>query len=140
MSQGVDLVTFWHGATEIIAPLVPHFMGPCWYTLDPASLLITSHFNEFMPEIPTDALALEYYEEDVNHLVDVARSESGTSTLHDATGGDPRSSRRWQENIALGGDQELIAALRTSQGHVWGAVGLYREPGPRCSPTTRSPL
>jgi DNA-binding CsgD family transcriptional regulator len=30
--------------------------------------------------------------------------------------------------MALGGDQELIAALRTRAGSVWGAVSLYREP------------
>ena len=29
--------------------------------------------------------------------------------------------------MALGGDQELIAALRTPSGQVWGALGLYRE-------------
>lgn len=31
--------------------------------------------------------------------------------------------------MAMGGDQELIAALRTPTGDVWGALGLYREPG-----------
>jgi DNA-binding CsgD family transcriptional regulator len=31
--------------------------------------------------------------------------------------------------MTLGGDQELIAALRTPSGEVWGALGLYREPG-----------
>jgi hypothetical protein len=31
--------------------------------------------------------------------------------------------------MALGGDQELIAALRTPAGEVWRALGLYREPG-----------
>ena len=31
--------------------------------------------------------------------------------------------------MTLGGDQELIAALRTPAGEVWGALGLYREPG-----------
>jgi DNA-binding CsgD family transcriptional regulator len=30
--------------------------------------------------------------------------------------------------MALGGDQEMIAALRTRTGEVWGALGLYREP------------
>jgi DNA-binding CsgD family transcriptional regulator len=33
-------------------------------------------------------------------------------------------------NMAMGGDQEMIAALRTG-GAVWGAVGLYRAPGER---------
>src|SRR5665809_3886 len=94
-------------------------MGPCWYTLDPASLLITSHFNDHMPVLPPEALALEYYGDDVNKLADVARSPSGLSTLHDATGGDPSSSPRWRANIELGGDQELIVGLRTASGHAW---------------------
>ncbi len=127
--RGLDLVTLWREAAELIEPVVPHVTGPCWYTLDPATLLITSHFNEQMPELPPDALAGEYYEEDVNQLSDVARSPEGISTLHDATGGNPSSSPRWHANMALGGDQELIAGLRTPHGDVWGALGLYREPG-----------
>jgi len=127
--EGMDVVTFWREVTAVLTPVVPHYMGPCWYTVDPASLLITSHFNEYMPELPDEALAEEYYGDDVNRLVDVARSAAGVSTLHEATGGDPSSSRRWHANMQLGGDQELIAVLRTPQGHCWGAVGLYREPG-----------
>jgi hypothetical protein len=126
--EGLDLPTFWLEATEILTPVVPNYMWPCWYTLDPASLLITSHFNIHMPELPPDALAHEYYEDDVNKLVDVVRSPSGVSTLHEATGGDPSSSPRWHANMELGGDQEMIAALRTSSG-IWGGLGLYREPG-----------
>ena len=128
-AAGLDLVTLWREASEVITPVVPHYMGVCWYTLDPASLLITSHFNEFMPELPHDALALEYYEDDAHNLADVARSPRGVSTLHEATGGDPSGSPRWRANIELGGDQELIAALRTPRGDVWGALSLYREPG-----------
>jgi DNA-binding CsgD family transcriptional regulator len=125
----LDLVSFWREAAEAIASAVPYYQAPCWYTLDPASLLITSHFNQDMPEIPGEWLAQEYYQDDVNNLADVARSRRGISTLHEATGGDPTRSPRWQANITLGGDQELIAALRTPSGEVWGALGLYREPG-----------
>ena len=100
--HGLDLVSFWREATEIIEPVVPHYLGPCWYTLDPASLLITSHFNDHMPVLPPESLALEYYEDDVNKLADVVRSPSGVSTLHEATGGDPSSSPRWKANIELG--------------------------------------
>jgi len=127
--RGLDVVSLWREATEVIAPVVPHYMGPCWYTLDPASLLITSHFNEYVSVLPPDALALEYYGDDVNKLADVARTPGGVSTLHDATGGDPSSSPRWQANIQLGGDQELIAGLTTASGHAWGGLGLYREVG-----------
>ena len=128
--RGLDLTTLWREASAIIAPVVPN-MGPCWYTLDPASLLITSHFNEDMPVIPPEMLAAEYYDDDVNQLADVARSPAGVSTLHDATGGDPTSSPRWHSNMELGGDQELVAALRTPAGDAWGGIGLYRESGQR---------
>jgi transposase len=31
--------------------------------------------------------------------------------------------------MTMGGDQELIAGLRTKGGQVWGALGVYRTPG-----------
>ena len=127
--QGLDLPTLWRESTEVIRTAIPHYQAPCWYTLDPASLLVTSHFNEGVTELPGEWLAQEYYREDVNQLVDIARSERGISTLYDATGGDPASSPRWHENMTMGGDQELIACLRTKSGEVWGALGLYREQG-----------
>lgn len=127
--RGLDLVAFWREASDVLAGTVPHYMAPCWYTLDPASLLVTSHFQEGIPEIPRDWLVHEYYDDDVNKLADIARSPSGISTLHEATNGDPSGTPRWQKNITYGGDQEMIAALRTRSGDVWGAVGLYREAG-----------
>ena len=81
------------------------------------------------PELPPQWLLHEYYQDDVNKLADVARSQRGISTLHEATSGDPASSPRWHFNMTLGGDQELIAALRTPSGEVWGALGLYRALG-----------
>ena len=127
--QGLDLPTLWRESTEAIRTAIPHYQAPCWYTLDPASLLVTSHFNEGVTELPHEWLAQEYYGEDVNQIADVARSERGISTLYEATGGDPASSPRWHENMTMGGDQELIACLRTKSGEVWGALGLYREQG-----------
>jgi DNA-binding CsgD family transcriptional regulator len=124
-----DLATFWQDCTEVLGEVVSHFWTPCWYTLDPASLLITSHFHHGLAEFPAEWLANEYYNEDVYHLVDVAGSTSGIATLHEATGGDPQRSPRWHENMKMGGDQELIARLRTRSGEVWGMLGLYREPG-----------
>jgi DNA-binding CsgD family transcriptional regulator len=126
--RGFDLVTFWRECTEVFEAAVPHYNKPCWYTLDPTSLLITSHYHEGLLEYPAKMLRHEYYGDDVNQIADVVRSETGISTLHEATGGDPSSSPSWQMNMAMGGDQEMIAALRTG-GAVWGAVGLYRAPG-----------
>jgi hypothetical protein len=129
-ARGHDLVTFWRECTEVLETAVPHYDKPCWYTLDPASLLITSHYHDGLPEYPDKMLRHEYYGEDVNQISDVVRSESGVSTLHEATGGDPSASPSWHMNMEMGGDQEMIAALRAG-GAVWGAVGLYRAP---CEP------
>jgi DNA-binding CsgD family transcriptional regulator len=126
--QGLDMVAFWRACRPVLADAVPHYMAPCCYTIDPASGLVTSHFQEGMAEFPPEWIAMEYAEEDVLHLIDVARSQSGVSTLYEATGGDPRSSPRWHANMSYGGDQEMITALRARGHHVWGAIGLYRQP------------
>jgi hypothetical protein len=63
----------------------PHYGAPCWFTLDPASLLVTSHFDEGVPELPAQWLLHEYHQDDVNLLADVARSQRGVSTLHEAS-------------------------------------------------------
>ena len=130
-THGLDLVGFWDEVREALAPAVPHHMAPCWFTFDPASCLVTSHYdhNE-IPELPHDWLAHEYYEDDAHKMADVARSERGISTLHEATGGDPSSSPGWDLMMRpYGVDQEVLVALRTRAGHAWGMLSLYRETG-----------
>ena len=41
----------------------------------------------------------------------------------------PAAAPRWHANMQIGGDQELLLALRTRAGDAWGMLGLYREPG-----------
>jgi DNA-binding CsgD family transcriptional regulator len=126
-----DLIGFWDEAAEAIARCVPHYLAPCWFTLDPSSLLATSHYDHgVISELPPEWLALEYREDDVHKMADVARSEGGVSTLHAATHGDPSRSLRWSTCIQpFGADQEMLVALRTSDGEAWGILSLYREPG-----------
>src|ERR671910_3719428 len=135
--RGHDLVTFWLEATEVLVRAVPHYWTPCWYTLDPASLLVTSHFHQGLDELPPEWLAHEYYEGDVNKLAEVARSERGVSTLHEATGGDPARSPRWHFNMTMGGDQELIAALRAPTARCGVRSACIASRARRCS-TARS--
>ncbi len=124
-----DLAAYWQACTDVVAAVVPHYWTPCWYTLDPASLLATSHFHLGLAEFPAEWLANEYYGDDVNQMTDIATSATGISTLHEATGNNPSSSRRWHFNQTMGSDQEMIARLRAPSGEVWGMLGLYREPG-----------
>jgi DNA-binding CsgD family transcriptional regulator len=129
--QGLDLVTFWRESGAAVATAVPHYLAPCWFTLDPASLLATSHFDQdLIPELPQEWLAHEYYEDDFHKMADVARSERGISTLYEATGGDPSRSPAWNLYMRpYGADQELLVALRTQVGEAWGMLSLYRESG-----------
>ena len=130
-ARGLDLVTFWCEARDAITSAVPYYLTPCWFTLDPASLLVTSHHDHGMiGELPPEWLAHEYYEDDFHNLAAVARSARGISTLHEATGGDPSRSRGWREHVEpYGAEQELLVALRARTGEVWGMLGLYRAPG-----------
>jgi DNA-binding CsgD family transcriptional regulator len=129
-ARGLDLVSFWDEAADAVSMAVRYYMVPCWFTLDPASLLVTSHYaHGMMAELPPEWLAHEYYGDDFHSIASVAHSERGISTLHEATGGDPTRSPRWHANMELGGDQELLVALRTRTGETWGMLGLYRDPG-----------
>lgn len=128
--EGLDLVTFWQETNKLLARAVPNYMSPCWFTLDPASLLVTSHYNPEMLELPPQWLAHEYFEDDFHKIADVACSKRGLSTIHEATGGDPSRSLGWNLYVRpYGGDQELLVALRTFTGEIWGVLGLYREKG-----------
>ena len=110
---------------------VPHYLAPCWFTFDPVSLLITSHYDP-VPEIAAEFLAHEYGQDDVLKMADVALLGSGVATIHQATGGDPGRSPGWRAYVQpYGGDQQLMVALRTKPGEAWGLLTLYRENGPR---------
>ena len=128
--EGLDLVTFWNRTTEVLATAVSHYIAPCWFTFDPASLLVTSHYDHHLiPELPPEWLAHEYFEDDFLKMADVARSARGASTLHEATGGDPSRSPGYHRYMRpYGAEQELLVALRTQAGDAWGMLGLYREP------------
>jgi DNA-binding CsgD family transcriptional regulator len=129
-TQGLDAVSFWREATDSLGRALLHDFTPCWWTLDPDSLLMTSHFNPGFPEVPPVWLDIEYYEDDVKTFAEVARSDRPVATLHEATGGDPSRSRWYR--VALephGAEQELRAGLRTRDGVPWAAVSLYRAPG-----------
>jgi DNA-binding CsgD family transcriptional regulator len=128
--QGLDVVTFWRESSDAVASAVPHYLTPCWFTLDPASLLVTSHYEEGLPEIPREWLAHEYFDDDFQSMAEVARSQRGISTLHEVTGRDPSRSVKWNLYMRpYGAEQELLLALRTHAGDAWGMLGLYREPG-----------
>jgi DNA-binding CsgD family transcriptional regulator len=129
-ARGSDLVGLWREAGPLLQDAVPHFEAPCFFTVDPGSLLTTSHFQEGLPEIPSEWLGREYVERDFNSMTEVLTGAAGIGTLHEATGGRPELARKFHEEMQpYGCEQELVLALRTRDGEAWGAIGLYRETG-----------
>ncbi len=129
-ARGSDLVALWREVGPLLQQAVPHFEAPCFFTVDPDSLLTTSHFQEGLPEIPAEWLGREYVERDYNSMSEVLTGAVGIGTLHEATAGQPQLARKFHEEMQpYGCEQELVLALRTRDGEAWGAVGLYREVG-----------
>ena len=119
--RGLDVAAFWRECNEVLATAVPHYLAPCWFTFDPASLLVTSHYDPVIPEIDGALLTHEYGQDDVLKMADVARGQSGVATIHEATGGDPSRSPGWRSYVQpYGGDQQLLVALRSKPGEAWG--------------------
>jgi DNA-binding CsgD family transcriptional regulator len=126
--RGLDVATFWRECGAVLATAVPHYLAPCWFTFDPASLLITSHYDPVIPEISAEFLAHEYHDDDVLKMADVARSGAGVGTIHEATRGDPSRSLGWRNFVQpYGGHQQLMVALRSKPSEAWGLLALYRE-------------
>jgi len=95
--RGLDVASFWRECNEVLSTTVPHYLAPCWFTFDPASLLVTSHYDPVIPEISAGFLAHEYLHDDVLKMGDVAVSGSGVATIHEVTGGDPGRSPGWRD-------------------------------------------
>jgi hypothetical protein len=55
--RGLDVKSFWRECNEVLSTAVPHHLAPCWFTFDPVSLLITSHYDPVIPEISAEFLA-----------------------------------------------------------------------------------
>jgi DNA-binding CsgD family transcriptional regulator len=126
-----DLGRFFEAADQTLAGLID-FDSSCWLSLDPATLLPTSHFTR---EIETDHLlqlaANEFLEDDFNKFADLARAAHPVGILSEATGGDLRQSPRFLsvlEPHGYGGGDELRAVFLDGES-VWGCVAIHRRRG-----------
>jgi DNA-binding CsgD family transcriptional regulator len=124
--QGLDLVSLWRESAEVIQIGGSVLLRP---VLDDAGSGVAAHHQPLQRVHAGAAAGGADARVRRRRRQQARRSPNGASTLHEATGGDPRSTPRWQANIQLGADQELIVALRTATGDAWGGLGLYREPG-----------
>ncbi len=100
----------------------------CGMALDPATLYGTNGYHDegFRMDLVPRMLEIEYGEDDVNLLAQLARSTSGVATVDRATDGDPARSARWRDVIVPSGlAHEARVVFRDGQG-TWGALVLLR--------------
>jgi len=128
---GLDLNAFFDAADRTLACLV-QFDSSCWLSVDPATLLPTSHFTR---ELGSDHLmklaANEFLEDDVNKFADLARAARPVGILTEATSGDLERSPRFTGVLrphGFGDGDELRAVFLDGQS-VWGCVALHRRCG-----------
>lgn len=123
---GLELNELFERAGHALRKAVP-FDAACWHTLDPATLLETSHVVENLPFENPRASELEYLYEDFNQFAALARGARHSGILREATGGVPERSRRYRELIRPFGLQAELRGAFVTQGSAWGALGLLRD-------------
>ena len=126
--HGLDTPTWCRAADGLLGRLVG-FDGSCWHTIDPATVLITSHLTLNLPSGFPLLAANEYLADDVNKFADLAAAPHPVGVLSKATDGQPQRSQRWQEMLRPNGfDTELRVAFVDSGG-CWGSLILVRDRG-----------
>jgi DNA-binding CsgD family transcriptional regulator len=127
-AHGLDTQTWCRAADALLRRLVG-FDGSCWHTIDPATVLITSHLTLNLPSRFPLLAANEYLADDVNKFADLAAAPHKVGLLSQATDGQPQRSLRWQEMLRPNGfDAELRVAFVDDAG-CWGALILVRDRG-----------
>ena len=131
LHRGLGLDAFFDAADRALAGLLA-FDSSCWLSLDPATLLPTSHFTR---ELGADHLlelaANEFLDEDVNKFADLARAARPVGILSQATGGDLQQSLRHAKVLAPHGygEGDELRAVFLDGGSAWGCVALHRRGG-----------
>ena len=94
LQRGLGLPAYFEAADRALARLVP-FEASCWLSLDPGTMLPTTHYSrEYGFDHLLELAANEFLEDDVNKFADLARATPPVGVLSRTTGGHPSDSRR----------------------------------------------
>jgi DNA-binding CsgD family transcriptional regulator len=126
-ARGLDVASFFDEAGAILRKAVP-FDGFCSMTVDPATMLLTSHIahDSVRPEDVPRLGRNEFLEEDVNKFGVLARAPRPAGLLTDATEYLPERSPRYREILRPNGFRDELRFTLLDDGACWGWVALYR--------------
>jgi DNA-binding CsgD family transcriptional regulator len=127
--RGLDVAGFFREAGNVLRDVAP-FDGCCWFTLDPATLLPTSHIaqSSIRPEDVPRLARNEYEEDDVNKFAELAHRPEPAATLRQATGGRPERSVRYREILTPNGFENELRVTFVHERAPWGGAAMYRTP------------
>ena len=131
LHRNLDLAAYFVAADQALAELI-EFDSSCWLSLDPSTMLPTSHFTR---QIDTDHLmelaANEFLQDDVNKFADLARAVPPVGILSEATAGHPEQSSRFVSvlNPHGYGEGDELRATFLDGASVWGCVAIHRRQG-----------
>ena len=129
--RDLDLTSFMDQADRLLGRAVP-FEASCWLSLDPDTLLPTSHFSrEYGLDQLLDLVKNEFLDEDFNRFADLARAPRPVGTLISATAGEPHRSPRhagFLGPLGVGDGDELRAGFRDGDA-AWGGLAIHRRAG-----------
>ena len=126
-ARGLDVASFFEETGRILRKTVG-FDGFCSMTVDPATMLLTSHIAhdsvraEDVPRLGRN----EFLEEDVNKFGVLARAPRPAGVLTDATGHLPERSLRYRDILRPNGFRDELRFALLDDAACWGWVALYR--------------
>lgn len=128
---GLDWETFGHTAMDTLRRAMP-FAASCFASVDPSTHIVTANVKSGCLDDDHD-IAWSFHEYEVEDLYDfrsLSCGDRGPVTLHAASDGDPRRSRRYEELFGPVWDfsDELRVTLRVD-GVTWGGLALFHGDG-----------
>lgn len=126
-ARGPDVAGFFAETGRILRREIA-FDGFCSMTVDPATMLLTSHMahDSVRPEDVPRLGRNEFLEEDVNKFAVLARDPRPAGVLTDATGRLPERSPRYREILRPNGFRDELRFALVDEDACWGWVALYR--------------
>lgn len=126
-TRGLDVKTFFDEAGRILQRSV-HMDGFCSMTVDPATMLLTSHIahDSVRPEDVPRLGRNEFLEEDVNKFGVLARAARPSGVLTEATRQQPDTSPRFRDILRPNGFRDELRFTLLDEAACWGWIALYR--------------
>lgn len=129
-ARGLDVAGFFEESGRVLRGAIG-FDGFCSMTVDPATMLLTSHIAhdsvraEDVPRLGQN----EFLEEDVNKFAALARASRPAGILTEATDHRPETSPRYRDILQPNGFHDELRFTLLDGDACWGWIALYRRDG-----------